>query len=663
MLDIHQFRQHMESLYEADMANKTVELWGKNLDSILKQASVELQVPVNGLSYEVLVRGTSGILSLFFKRGWCLLVYPSADYTKRKKNRRRLGADGSDEFEGEQELVKNGDFGLKLSKDGNVYLRVMPPEGEGAVPVNIEDVRKQANSLRVKFSIKDEELIRIVRNADQKWHAVGDFMYSPQADSQIGVTISEDDMKVHLVLSTPGLGGSTPTAEEMAEAMLHAGVFNGVKQDVLEQLENHPVFRTPILAAEGEPPKNGKNTHLKCLFETGSDLAKAVNSKDGHMDLKRGSTIQNVEAGTVIAEVIPPSEGKPGRTVRGDLLPAEDGHEEELPLGNNVILSDDQTRVTAAVDGQVLFIGGLLSVESVMIIPGDVKNHIDFVGTVLIRGNVEDGYNINAKGNIHIDGTVGRSRITAGGDIYVVGGINGDKGSVDHEDEEHQVFVKCGQSIWAKFIQNCYLEANDFVVVSDGILNSEIIALKKVLCKGRRAAIIGGRIRACEEINAVSLGSVSGTPTRLEVGQNPKLQDEFAELTATFEAKKSELGDLEKSIENWRNASRSKALPPDKQEKFKEILRAHKELKEEIDAMASVVEEKKVNLENSAYNAKISASSRVCVGVTVSINSAEYTVTNEYSRAITFIEQNGLVNTASYEEITDDISKKDEPLL
>lgn len=661
MLDIHQFRQHMETLYEADVSNKTVELWGNSLEEILKQASVELQVPVSGLAYEVLVRGTSGPLSLFFKRGWCLLVYPSADYSKRQKRRRRVGgADGG--LEDELEQIKNGDFGLRLAKDGHVYFRVSPPEGEGAVPVELADVMKQANSLRAQLSVKEDELVKIIKVADQKWHAVGEFSHASESDCQVALTVSDDAMKVHAVLSTPGVGGATPTAAEISESLVHAGVFFGVKQDVLAQLEAHPIFRNPILVAEGEAPKNGANLHLKCLFDTNSGLAKAI-SKATAIDLKGGNNIQNVEAGTVIAEVLPPSEGKPGRTVRGDLLAAEDGHLTDLPLGNNVILSDDETRVTAAVDGQVLFIDGLLCVESVMVIPGDVKNHIDFVGTVLIRGNVEDGYNINAKGNIHIDGTVGRSRITSGGDIYVVGGINGDKGSIQDDDEEHQVYVKCGQSIWAKFIQNCYLEANEFVVVSDGILNSDIIALKKVLCRGRRAAIIGGRIRACEEINAVSLGSVSGTPTRLEVGQNPKLQDELFELTAACEEKKSTLGDLEKSIENWRNSSRSKSLPPDKQEKFKEILRSHKQLKEEYDTIAASVEEKKARLEQSVYNAKISASSRVCVGVTIAINSAEYTVTNEYTRAITFVEQNGLVNTASYEEITDDITKKDEPAL
>ncbi|MGL4524318.1 MAG: FapA family protein [Spirochaetia bacterium] len=658
MFDIEQFRQHMDNLYQADTANKTVELWGNNLEEILKQASVELQVPVNSLSYEVLVRGSAGIFGVLMKKGWCLLVYPSPDYVARKKKRRIIGADGQEIIE--DEIIKNGDFGLRLARDGKIYFRVSPPEGEGAEAVQLEEVIKQANSLRAEIAMDQSDLTRIINKADQQWHVVGEFKHSKDADAQISISISEDEMKVTIVLSTPGNGGATPTGEEMKQALINYGVFFGIKEDVLEQLEGHPTFRNPILVAEGENPKNGANLHLKCLFDTGRDMNKAM-TKDAPLDLKSGNNIQNVEAGAVIAEVIPPSEGTPGRTVKGNLLPAEDGHDEELPIGTNVILSDDQTRVTAAVDGQVLFINGLLCVESLMVVSGDVKKHIDFLGTVVIRGNVEDGYNINAKGNIHIDGTVGRSRLTSGGDIYVAGGINGDKDSAVTEDEEHQVFVKCGKSIWAKFIQNCYLEVNEFVVVSDGILNSEIIALKKVLCRGRRAAIIGGRIRACEEINAVSLGSVSGTPTRLEVGQNPKLKDEFVEISNIFEAKKAELADLEKSIENWRNASKTKALSAEKQEKFKEMLKLHKERKQELDEMTLMVEEKQKTLEGSVHGAKIAASSRVCVGVTVVINEAEYTVTNEYSRAITFIEQEGLINTASYEEITDDITKKDDP--
>ena len=52
-------------------------------------------------------------------------------------------------------------------------------------------------------------------------------------------------------------------------------------------------------------------------------------------------------------------------------------------------------------------------------------------------------------------------------------------------------FVKAGKSLWAKFIQNSTVEAEEFIIVQDGIINSTVTANKKVLVQGKRASIIG----------------------------------------------------------------------------------------------------------------------------------------------------------------------------
>ena len=53
------------------------------------------------------------------------------------------------------------------------------------------------------------------------------------------------------------------------------------------------------------------------------------------------------------------------------------------------------------------------------------SGNVTFLGTVIVNGNVEDGYNVKASGNIEVNGAVGASRLESDGDIIVSQGIVG----------------------------------------------------------------------------------------------------------------------------------------------------------------------------------------------------------------------------------------------
>ena len=62
-----------------------------------------------------------------------------------------------------------------------------------------------------------------------------------------------------------------------------------------------------------------------------------------------------------------------------------------------------------------------------------------------------------------------------------------------------------------------------------------MIAYRRILCQGKRAHIVGGHLKATEEISAKVIGSaVSGTETICEAGFDPKLK---AELDVLLEKK------------------------------------------------------------------------------------------------------------------------------
>jgi uncharacterized protein (DUF342 family) len=104
------------------------------------------------------------------------------------------------------------------------------------------------------------------------------------------------------------------------------------------------------------------------------------------------------------------------------MIPARDGKDIQFDMGNNVELSRDGLRVISTADGQVLLQKGKISVETVMVIPGDVgvaTGDINSFGSVIVKGNVEDGYTVKSAGNVEIMGNVGKSTIETPGDVIV----------------------------------------------------------------------------------------------------------------------------------------------------------------------------------------------------------------------------------------------------
>ena len=213
-----------------------------------------------------------------------------------------------------------------------------------------------------------------------------------------------------------------------------------------------------------------------------------LKAEDGRVDFKEHNLIQNVVEGQPLAQKMLAEQGKAGKTVLGRYLEAKNGKDINLPLGKNVIVDSDGRTILAATNGQVLLIGDKINVEPVMQIAGNVSiktGNITFLGTVIVKGNVDDGFSIKASGNIEVYGTVGKSILEADGDIVVSQGILGrDEG-----------YVRAGRSLWAKFIQNTKVDVEEYIIVAEGIVNSHVTSNKNPC--SRKASIHYGRTCVC----------------------------------------------------------------------------------------------------------------------------------------------------------------------
>jgi uncharacterized protein (DUF342 family) len=295
-------------------------------------------------------------------------------------------------------------------------------------------------------------------------------------------------------------------------------------------------------------------------------------------------------------------------------------------------------------NGQVVVTGGKINVEPVYTVQGDVNlrtGNIIFLGTVIITGNVEDGFSVKAAGNIEVHGTVERAELDAEGDIIVHQGITG----------KNAGFVRAGRSIWARFIENAQVEAGHMVVVSDGIINSQVDANKRIICQGKRAHIVGGHLRASEEINAKILGSpVSGTETICEVGFDPKSKERLDLLQQKKEANEKQLEDIQLNLHTLINIKKQrKSLPEDKEAFLQELVERRQIAMAEAAKINEEIQEIQNLLNTLKTRGRVSASAKVYPGVRILIRDIKEDVKNEY-RAVTFVLENNLVRVTKYEE-------------
>ncbi|MFD1177218.1 DUF342 domain-containing protein [Paenibacillus puldeungensis] len=349
------------------------------------------------------------------------------------------------------------------------------------------------------------------------------------------------------------------------DALLHflqsEGLKFGIQEDIVRRFVENPkeyfFSKTPI--AMGQEPVHGQDGWIRYAFPMDDDNRhKPVETDDGKVDLKDVTKLNNIRRGQIIAELVPPVPGRPGTAVTGEQIPCKSGKEARFKLGKNVVLNPEQTAMYAAIDGLVTRTDkGKLNVFPVYEINGDVDystGNIDFVGTVVVRGNVLTGFKITAAGDIRVVGGVEGAELYADGSIEISGGIIGyNKG-----------LVKAGHDVKSSFIQDGNVQAGDDVVVSQSIMHSNIRAGRDVLCNGAKGLIVGGNIQAGERVIARIIGNPMSTTTAIEVGVLPELRNELQELRQQVKEQISNMDKTEKALTLLDQLASMGKLTPDK---------------------------------------------------------------------------------------------------
>ena len=608
MVTLDKIRSDMKERFLIDKDLHMVDVRADTIDEALSDASVQLNTKISNLQYEVVERGSDGFLGIG-KKPWFLKIYQDPNTITKATVKASDGLIIDDDGE-EANLVKNQDGMYYVRHFGSdIVLKVLLPIGEGT-PVELRDVLEDIK--RQDTVDYDESLVKkLVKNGtDGQYTTVGQYKHIQGADALISVDVTKDHMKCYLVASGPGMSGADISAEAIKRSLLTQGIVEQCIDDKkIEEFVDNPVYDNPFLVAEAIIPVDGKDAYLSYNFETDPKKLKVKVSESGNINYKE-NRIQNVIAGQPLATKIPAERGKGGKTVYGRYLEAKNGKDVQILLGKNVKFDKDGVTVVAEIDGEVMLFNGKITVEPVKFLDavnvktGDVK----FVGTVIIKGAVEEGYRVEAT-NIEVNGIVDKSYLEATGNIILSQGVFG-KG---------EGYIKAGKSLWAKFINDTTVEVEENVIVSDSIVISNVTAMKNIIVRGKKAQIIGGHLLATEEICAKKIGSPGGgTETTLEVGIDPRAKNRLLALQKKQTDLTKEYDNLELDVQTLEQQKKlRKKLPLEKEEKLTSLKTRNKEITTELENISNEIESIQLHLRELKAVGKVKVENIIYAGVKV----------------------------------------------
>ena len=307
--------------------------------------------------------------------------------------------------------------------------------------------------------------------------------------SDFSIIINDNGLSAQLTLES---NDTRPLKEDILKKCKDLKIIHGIDVDLaLEQLKSSS---EPIIFAKCTKPKYEEDisfrwgVDLKDIYKPNIDANDNANYKDLNQFIQLAKDQK-------IVSINKPIMKEPGIDIFGnkiDFLPIN----AFFQIGNNITISEDKLSLIANIDGCLFIKSGVLHVDDVYQIRGDVDFHtgnIDFNGDVIIGGDVKSGFQIISKGNIYVNGTVESSDLRSNeGSVFIKNGIQG-KNNCSIKAQKGSVFtgyvqnasIECGSLFHAQnYVIDSKIESKGIVILSggDGIIRGSEVLSKIIKC-------------------------------------------------------------------------------------------------------------------------------------------------------------------------------------
>ena len=419
---------------------------------------------------------------------------------------------------------------IRLGEDGRAVMACFSPEGD-VEETTLSNFRKAIEIAGFgECDLDEDALLEATGNYNDR--TPFELAIGAASDGEFFIKIDDDQLSAYLTCFNPR-GGIAVTLESILEEAKNKEItvdldMEAIKRAIAEEGDS-------VLIASGKPAEDGLDSRFESLLPEMKERVPQVD-EEGIANFRDLGEILVVYTGDSLMRRYPAGDGEPGFTISGAPIPAKKGMSLEFTAGleGAEIDSNDSDLLIAKIDGCPYLIPNGVKVEPVYTVKNvDLHSgNIDFLGTVIVTGEVQSGMTIKADGDIHIKGSTEGAILIAKGDIVVTGGLIGHPEKPETELTIDPI-TEAGGSVNANFTQNAVINAGQGIFIRDYTMMCKLNAAVQIVVGdgSRRGHIIGGVSTAGLLIKAKTIGSPSRSRTVVIARTSDTLYARMAKLS------------------------------------------------------------------------------------------------------------------------------------
>jgi uncharacterized protein (DUF342 family) len=442
----------------------------------------------------------------------------------------------------------------------------------------------------------------------------GKIRLGEKIDAKVEVIISHDMLSASLQI-TAAKGGNQAGTGEVINALTDKKIdlIRVNKKRIVGLVKKSRIIEpgevVDVIIAKGVAPQHGKDTQFECLID-GVTERKPHKRTDGTLDYYDLGEILCVDEGSALMR----------KSTDPDLLISS--------IKGQPVIADNGVGVD-----------NLYTVKKIDLHTG----HVDYDGSVVVKGDVASGMKIKVSGDVQVFGMVENATIDAGGNVDIkLGAV----GHVNSPAAENSMQINCKGNLTAAYLENVSANAGGDVLIKSIATNCEINAGCQIVVGNHRqekSGIVGGHVAAGSIIRAEVLGSSAGALTNVSIACS-------AEVLAKFEAIKKEIVEYDEILISKLGlmVNASKKHTDEAKQGLDKLRVETEELKSKVNGLIKQKDEIEASMEQ-ARSGKIIAQKEAYPGVTIKILDQKKEIKSRYGPGTFLLFEGSMSHNSSVE--------------
>ncbi|MEF9983568.1 MAG: FapA family protein [Oscillospiraceae bacterium] len=453
-------------------------------------------------------------------------------------------------------------------------------------------------------------------------------------DAKVYPQISADNMQAIIIIASPVDGGKDVDIQMIDEALGNQGIIYGIDEKAKQDAVANKTYDERIVIAKGLQPIDGVDGTIEEAINISGNDKGPKHREDGTIDFKELGIIINIEKGQLICRITLPINGVNGKNVCGGEVPCRNGKAVPECVGRNTILSEDKSMLVAATSGSVSVNSGKYNVSEVFKVEGNVDTstgNINFLGSVIVTGDVKEGFSVTATDEIKIMGMVEGAYLRAGSSVKIQNGVNGmGKG-----------FIIANGDIKCKYIENCRIQAFGDVI-AESIIGANIKCDGELIASGGKGVIMGGEYAIAKNVTAKIIGSQSNISTSFTLGMTVLLHEQLDNAKKEANVLLCDIKKLVQVANYLSEIAKRNQLDSEKLALYNNAVYTHNEKIKELEKINRQIMIFEQQLNESTHSV-IRARTCIYPGVIISMSGFSTRIKNELQRPMIYLGDEGII--------------------